>query len=57
MVAVIYIAAMISVNMIGAHFVRFAIDIGIKQTIAASAFGLIGGLSIPGKIGGYAIFS
>ena len=57
MVALIYTAAMISVNMIGAHFVRFAIDIGIEQTIAAGAFGFIGGLSIPGKIGGYTIFS
>lgn len=50
MVVMIYIAAMISVNMIGAHFVRFAIDIGIEETTAASAFGLIGGLSIIGKI-------
>jgi MFS family permease len=50
MVVGIYTAAMISINMIGAHFVRFAIDIGIEQTTAASAFGLIGGLSILGKI-------
>jgi MFS family permease len=50
MVVVLYTAAMISINMIGAHFVRFAIDIGIEQTTAASAFGLIGGLSIIGKI-------
>jgi MFS family permease len=36
--------------MIGAHFVRFAIDMGIEQTTAAGAFGVIGGVSILGKI-------
>ena len=50
MVVIIYSAVMISVNMIGAHFVRFAIDIGIEQTTAAGAFGVIGGVSILGKI-------
>jgi MFS family permease len=50
MVLVLYSAVMISINVIGAHFVRFAIDLGIEQTTAAGAFGVIGGVSILGKI-------
>ena len=50
MLAAIYGGVLISVNMIAAHFVRFAIDVGIEPTTAAGAFGLIGGLAIAGRL-------
>ncbi len=50
MMVILYSFSLISMNIIATHFVRFAIDIGIKETTAASAFGLIGGLSIAGRI-------
>ncbi|MFC1892594.1 MFS transporter [Chloroflexota bacterium] len=50
MLAALHSSIMICINMIAAHFVRFAIDVGIEPTTAAGAFGLIGGLAIAGRL-------
>lgn len=47
---IVYIGTIVPINMIAGHFVRYAIDVGIDQTVAAGAFGLIGGASIAGRI-------
>jgi len=50
-IAAISLTAVAARHVVTVHLVPFAGDIGVSQTVAALALGLIGGLSIPGRIG------
>ncbi|MFQ5711013.1 MAG: MFS transporter [Candidatus Geothermarchaeales archaeon] len=47
----IHICACVVLTLIFVHFVPLLTDIGFSMTIAASAFGLVGGCSIIGRVG------
>ena len=47
---ILYALTLIPIYMISTHIVRFALDAGISGAIAASALGLIGGMSIAGRL-------
>jgi OFA family oxalate/formate antiporter-like MFS transporter len=47
----IYFFTNVPVHMVMIHMVPYAIDLGISKTFAASALGLLGGISILGRVG------
>ncbi|MFC2008976.1 MFS transporter [Chloroflexota bacterium] len=49
--AVISLVAITARQVVTVHLIPLATDVGVAQTVAALALGLIGGLSIPGRIG------
>jgi MFS family permease len=46
----IYFCTLVSIHMVMIHIIPFAVDIGIDKTDAAAALGLIGGVSIAGRV-------
>jgi MFS family permease len=51
LIVLIYFFTNLPIHMIMIHIVPYATDLGISKTFAASALGLIGGISIPGRVG------
>lgn len=51
LITLIYFFTNLPIHMIMIHIVPYATDLGISKTLAASSLGLIGGISVLGRIG------
>ncbi len=51
LVILIYFFTNLPIHMVMIHIVPYATDLGISKTFAASALGLVGGISIIGRVG------
>jgi len=50
LIVLIYFFTNLPIHMVMIHIVPYATDLGISKTLAAGALGLIGGISIPGRV-------